>query len=226
MDDGFEDLLNDLETDNASRGGGYSGTGNSAAPVAKKDDLDLDDMLNDMEQSNPHNPGPRKPQINTACPGDDLDSLLDGMSPVGSYDKPRSSKTASRPTGGDDMDDLLGDLVLSSNSPSAPTQYQPQPSASVKIDSPPAAGKSRINCLTCDLQAVGFGGYKWADDVDYLFMRYNYHNLQKLQPKLNASDAHIAYGCGCSWRTMGRHDPLDEAAGTQVGCGEGRWIQC
>lgn len=224
MDDGFEDLLNDLETDNASRGSRYGGNRNSAAPAAKKDDLDLDDMLNDMEQSNPHDPGPRKPQpVKTACPGDDLDSLLDGMSPA--YDKPRSSTTASMPTGGsDDFDDLLGDLVLSPNS--GPPEYQPQQSASVKMDSPPSSGKSRINCLTCDLQAVGFGGYKWTDDVDYLFMRYNYHNLQKLQPKLISSDAHVAYGCGCSWRTIGRHDAMDEAVGTQVGCGEGRWIQC
>ena len=55
-----------------------------------------------------------------------------------------------------------------------------------------------LMCLSCDFKVVSFDGLRWSGGADYLFLRNNYPDLQRLRPQLVPDRSSRAYACGCS----------------------------
>ena len=55
-------------------------------------------------------------------------------------------------------------------------------------------------CLSCDFSVVSFDGWRWSDGggADYLFLRNNYPDFQRLRSQLLQDKRARAYACGCS----------------------------
>lgn len=48
----------------------------------------------------------------------------------------------------------------------------------------PGRGCDNLRCTKCDFEVLRISDRRWKDDVEYLFFRNFYPNLEKLQPKL------------------------------------------
>eukprot|EP00658_Telonema_sp_P-2_P085915 TRINITY_DN9903_c0_g1_i1.p1 TRINITY_DN9903_c0_g1~~TRINITY_DN9903_c0_g1_i1.p1 ORF type:complete len:213 (+),score=24.94 TRINITY_DN9903_c0_g1_i1:146-784(+) len=127
------------------------------------------------------------------------------------------SNQSVRPSATDDLDDLLSSLdgpSLASNSPKqrvAPVQIEhsggKRKCSSTHLGPEESAGAGivccdKLRCNRCDLKVVRFQGYAWSLGTDYLFMRYNYPDWDKLCTNLMPRKASQAYGCGCAWRSV------------------------
>lgn len=110
---------------------------------------------------------------------------------------------------GDDLDDLVGEVLAADTSASSrggPT-------------SGPVPG---FQCTACDFQVMRIDGFIWSTAVDYMFFRNNYPNVKKLRSQMVARRDCCAYCCQCSWKSAECAAPLaDVAEGLRwrtVGC--------
>ena len=55
-----------------------------------------------------------------------------------------------------------------------------------------------IRCMKCDCGVKSFEDYEWAGEIEYLFLRNNYPDFERLQPKLKSVKGSIAYACQCN----------------------------
>ncbi|CAL1535671.1 unnamed protein product [Lymnaea stagnalis] len=60
----------------------------------------------------------------------------------------------------------------------------------------------RLRCTSCDFRVCFFDNLSWSKDTDYLFLRNNVPELQKLKSKLSRKKGCRAYCCQCSWRNV------------------------
>ncbi|KAK7498064.1 hypothetical protein BaRGS_00010652 [Batillaria attramentaria] len=60
----------------------------------------------------------------------------------------------------------------------------------------------RLRCTACDFKVCMFNNFKWASDTNYLFLRNNAPDFDKLKAKLSPSKGSRAYCCQCCWRTV------------------------
>jgi hypothetical protein len=65
-----------------------------------------------------------------------------------------------------------------------------------------------FRCTQCDHGVICFAGFKWASEVDYLFVRNFHGKPEKLRPKLSLSPGNTAYCCQCSWKTAASTETL------------------
>jgi len=113
--------------------------------------------------------------------------------------------------GGDSLDDLLGDLDCVDDTSSCVSQAGgsglsdredqhvsgAQSGGSTRKCLPvylagsrdehgigPGRGCSNLRCTKCDFEVLRVADREWKDDVEYLFFRNFYPNLEKLQSKL------------------------------------------
>ncbi|XP_067456518.1 cilia- and flagella-associated protein 418 isoform X1 [Thunnus thynnus] len=66
-----------------------------------------------------------------------------------------------------------------------------------------ATSKSRscdqLRCTSCDFRVLMFDDCEWDPSCDYLFLRNNVPDRQKLRAKLKKRRGLRAYACQCSW---------------------------
>merc|ERR1711865_1329493 len=108
--------------------------------------------------------------------------------------------------GGDDLDDLLGDFDCAELKCASPAQKVVPvvlPSSSGPPGSKQKCGTvymggandgmgyqdcvgtvccNKLRCHSCDFPVVVWDNYEWDASADYIFMRYNYPDWEKLQP--------------------------------------------
>mmetsp|Transcript_56278 Transcript_56278/g.163181 ORF Transcript_56278/g.163181 Transcript_56278/m.163181 type:complete len:261 (+) Transcript_56278:82-864(+) len=96
---------------------------------------------------------------------------------------PGAAAQASATFGDDDLDDLVGELLGDS---SLSAQYSMVPG---------------FHCMGCDLQVMRAHDFAWEDGVEYLFLRNNYPEFQKLKAQLKQRGGFYAYCCQCSSRS-------------------------
>ncbi|KAJ8353966.1 hypothetical protein SKAU_G00215330 [Synaphobranchus kaupii] len=60
---------------------------------------------------------------------------------------------------------------------------------------------SQLRCTSCDFRVISFDDHEWDSSCDYLFLRNNMPDRQKLQAKLRRKRTARAYACQCSWRS-------------------------
>lgn len=60
----------------------------------------------------------------------------------------------------------------------------------------------QLRCTSCDFRVCNFDNMAWKADTDYLFLRNNVPDFDKLKPKLIKKKGWRAYCCQCSWRNV------------------------
>jgi hypothetical protein len=55
-----------------------------------------------------------------------------------------------------------------------------------------------IRCMKCDCGVICFDDYEWIGDIEYLFLRNNYPDFDRLQSKLKPTKNSTAYACQCN----------------------------
>jgi len=58
---------------------------------------------------------------------------------------------------------------------------------------------SSLRCYNCDFSVVMFDNFRWSPDIDYLFLRNNMPDFNKLQSRLLSRRNSRAYACQCQW---------------------------
>ncbi|KAM9353777.1 cilia- and flagella-associated protein 418 [Symphorus nematophorus] len=57
----------------------------------------------------------------------------------------------------------------------------------------------QLRCTSCDFRVLMFDDSEWDSSCDYLFLRNNMPDRQKLRAKLKKRRGLRAYACQCSW---------------------------
>uniref|UniRef100_A0A8D3DMY8 Cilia- and flagella-associated protein 418 n=1 Tax=Scophthalmus maximus TaxID=52904 RepID=A0A8D3DMY8_SCOMX len=86
-----------------------------------------------------------------------------------------------------------------------------------------ATSKSRccdqLRCVSCDFRVLMFDDCAWDSSCDYLFLRNNAPDRQKLRAKLKTRRGSRAYACQCCWFSSSSSKPTDLQAQPQL-----RWV--
>ncbi|XP_033117554.1 protein C8orf37-like [Anneissia japonica] len=61
---------------------------------------------------------------------------------------------------------------------------------------------NQLRCTSCDFKVVFYDDYIWHSTCDYLFLRNNVPDFQKLKAKLKKQKGSRAYACQCAWRSI------------------------
>ncbi|XP_050399232.1 cilia- and flagella-associated protein 418 [Patella vulgata] len=60
----------------------------------------------------------------------------------------------------------------------------------------------KLRCTSCDFKVAIFSDYEWNPKTDYLFLRNNAPDFQKLKSNLKRKKGSCAYSCQCSWQNV------------------------
>eukprot|EP00116_Pleurobrachia_bachei_P011628 sb/3471890/ len=88
--------------------------------------------------------------------------------------------------------------TITKNTLSGPYAKCASKCASLKIG--PVSHKScpNMRCSKCDCAIVVFDGYSWKSEVDYLFLRNNYPDFERVKSLLEKKKDARAFSCQCS----------------------------
>ncbi|XP_070768662.1 cilia- and flagella-associated protein 418 [Enoplosus armatus] len=75
----------------------------------------------------------------------------------------------------------------------------------------------QLRCTSCDFRVLMFDDCEWDSSCDYLFLRNNMPDRQKLRAKLKKRRGLRAYACQCSW--FSTLEPTDLGGRAQL-----RWV--
>jgi hypothetical protein len=118
--------------------------------------------------------------------------------------KPKAAAVSSTKPG-NDLDDLMGEIMTAD--------------ADVSRGGASHGLVPGFQCTACDFQVLRIDNMIWRDDVEYMFFRNNYPNVQKLRPRLVAQKGCVAYCCQCSWKSANSAAELvDVAEGLRWRC--------
>ena len=77
----------------------------------------------------------------------------------------------------------------------------PMTSSGVSAVSSPRVCDNML-CLACNLPVIAIDHVMWDESTDYLFLRNNVPNIDKLRAKLKMKKGCRAYACQCQWRNV------------------------
>ncbi|KAK0141074.1 Protein C8orf37 [Merluccius polli] len=77
----------------------------------------------------------------------------------------------------------------------------------------------QLRCTSCDFRVLMFEDQEWDTSCDYLFLRNNMPDVERLRGKLRRSRGRRAYACQCSW--FSARDLADLSQQPQL-----RWCFC
>ncbi|XP_071083911.1 cilia- and flagella-associated protein 418-like [Haliotis cracherodii] len=148
-----------------------------------------------------------------------------GKSTTGSHKRITTNKPRNRAKLDDDIDDILKDdddipqlkhLDIGSKT-SADGQANQRSQSSRKCFPVYLGGSScalgsassvnkracdKLRCTSCDFRVSQFDNFEWLTSTDYLFLRNNVPDFDKLKSKLTACKGMRAYCCQCCWRSV------------------------
>ncbi|XP_072169601.1 cilia- and flagella-associated protein 418-like [Diadema setosum] len=78
----------------------------------------------------------------------------------------------------------------------------------------------QLRCTSCDFRIVCYDDLEWDASCNYLFLRNNVPDLQKLRAKLKKRKGCRAYACQCSWRSVKAQMDLSEDHELKWVCGK------
>ncbi|XP_041376526.1 protein C8orf37 homolog [Gigantopelta aegis] len=61
---------------------------------------------------------------------------------------------------------------------------------------------NKLRCTSCDFRVITFDNFKWDRNTDYLFLRNNVPEFQKLKSKLVSKKGYRSYCCQCTWKSV------------------------
>ncbi|XP_068615879.1 cilia- and flagella-associated protein 418 [Brachionichthys hirsutus] len=182
------------------------------------DDDDLDQLLDEVEKRFCRNVSVEPPsRVRASQPGmcgkgqrqhsptktdqpisslaEDLDTLLDELLEEDSSDAPRQ-ETERVPPGTKEKKNL--------SSQSGGRKCCPVFTGGSSVKNGVGTATSprscdQLRCTSCDFRVLMFDDCEWDLSCDYLFLRNNMPDRQKLGAKLRRRRGFRAYGCQCSW---------------------------
>ncbi|CAN0252359.1 unnamed protein product [Ectocarpus sp. 4 AP-2014] len=60
----------------------------------------------------------------------------------------------------------------------------------------------KLRCTDCNFEVLCFHGRAWDDQTDYMFLRNNVPDTNKLSARLTPCPDSCAYACQCSWKNV------------------------
>ncbi|XP_071325536.1 cilia- and flagella-associated protein 418 [Trachinotus anak] len=175
------------------------------------DDDDLDELLDEVEKKFCHNvsvaskygkdtdgqrkPSATKPGEPTSSIAEDIDALLEELleEDHGNSPQPKNEPFSKGPQ---------VEKKLSSQSGERRCCPVFVGGSSVTNGVGTATSKrccDQLRCISCDFRVLMFDDCEWDSSCDYLFLRNNMPDRQKLRAKLKKRRGFRAYGCQCSW---------------------------
>ena len=144
---------------------------------------------------------------------DELDRFFEdfdisyGASPSPEIDVVKTKKTPSPTKYDSDVEDILTDPELNLTSP-PPNQTQSSRTDSLAGREKQKCGKlhigkrglgtcNNLRCYKCDCAVVVFDDFCWKENVEYIFLRNNYPDLDRLSSQLQLKPGSRAYLCQC-----------------------------
>ncbi|XP_078108167.1 cilia- and flagella-associated protein 418 isoform X2 [Sander vitreus] len=184
------------------------------------DEDDLDELLDEVEKKFCRNVSVAP----TAC----VDQREAGKS--GRDNEGHRKHSATKPdqpvsSVADDIDALLEELLEEdfSDSPQLKTEAYPKGTqAEKKLPSQSGGRKSchQLRCTSCDFRVLMFDDCEWDMSCDYLFLRNNMPDRQKLRAKLKKRRGLRAYACQCSWFSTSEPTDLRDQPQLRWVCGK------
>ncbi|XP_037639641.1 protein C8orf37 homolog [Sebastes umbrosus] len=207
-----------------------------------EDDLDLDELLDEVEQKfcrnvsvassareDPSEAGKRgkdnegrrqhsatKPEQPISSVSDDIDDLLEELFEEDDTDSPQL-KTEQSSKG------AQVERKLSSQSGGRKCCPVFVGGSSVTNGVGTATSKrscDQLRCTSCDFRVLMFDDCEWDSSCDYLFLRNNMPDRQKLRAKLKKRRGLRAYACQCSWFSTSEPTDLRDQAQLRWVCGK------
>lgn len=80
----------------------------------------------------------------------------------------------------------------------------------------------QLRCVSCDFWVLMFDDCEWDLSCDYLFLRNNMPDCQKLRSKLKKKTGVRAYACQCSWFSSSELTDLRDLPQLRWVCGKHR----
>ncbi|XP_074510536.1 cilia- and flagella-associated protein 418 [Sebastes fasciatus] len=207
-----------------------------------EDDLDLDELLDEVEQKfcrnvsvassareDPSEAGKRgkdnegrrqhsatKPEQPISSVSDDIDALLEELFEEDDTDSPQlKTEQSSKGT--------QVEKKLSSQSGGRKCCPVFVGGSSVTNGVGTATSKrscDQLRCTSCDFRVLMFDDCEWDSSCDYLFLRNNMPDRQKLRAKLKKRRGLRAYACQCSWFSTSEPTDLRDQAQLRWVCGK------
>ncbi|XP_051261384.1 cilia- and flagella-associated protein 418 [Dicentrarchus labrax] len=78
----------------------------------------------------------------------------------------------------------------------------------------------QLRCTSCDFRVLMFDDCEWDSSCDYLFLRNNVPDRQKLRAKLKKRRGLRAYACQCSWFSTSEPTDLRDQPQLRWVCGK------
>ncbi|KAM4579854.1 cilia- and flagella-associated protein 418 [Odontesthes bonariensis] len=78
----------------------------------------------------------------------------------------------------------------------------------------------QLRCISCDFRVLMFDDCEWDPSCDYLFLRNNMPDRQKLRTKLKKRRGLRAYACQCSWFSTSEPTDLRDQPQLSWVCGK------
>ncbi|XP_037532711.1 protein C8orf37 homolog [Nematolebias whitei] len=78
----------------------------------------------------------------------------------------------------------------------------------------------QLRCVSCDFRVLMFDDSEWDASCDYLFLRNNMPDRQKLRTKLRRWGGSRAYCCQCSWFSASETTDLRDRPQLRWVCGK------
>lgn len=77
-----------------------------------------------------------------------------------------------------------------------------------------------IRCTSCDFKVLQCNDYEWHNSVDYLFLRNNMPDFNRIKRKLVKRKGCRAYSCQCSWQSRTSMVEIKSTMGLKWVCGK------
>ncbi|XP_008292089.1 cilia- and flagella-associated protein 418 [Stegastes partitus] len=78
----------------------------------------------------------------------------------------------------------------------------------------------QLRCISCDFRVLMFDDCEWDSSCDYLFLRNNMPDHEKLRSKLKKRRSLRAYACQCSWFSTSEPTDLRDQPQLRWVCGK------
>ncbi|OWF35625.1 protein C8orf37 homolog [Mizuhopecten yessoensis] len=165
---------------------------------------------------------------------DDLDDLLDEVETKYCAKAKQKNKqpNRNRKSTEDDLDDILNDITVDADfKPIKSSDIQSGNQTGMRPESarkcfPVYIGGSasslgmgnsmnprccdQMRCTSCDFKVAIFDNFEWDASTDYLFLRNNCPDFQRLKPKLHSKRGCRAYCCQCCHRSISTVEQLTD----------------
>lgn len=193
MADDIDDLLNEVENSYISSKPGAQAKAPPRKPPAKpKGKTDLDDMIDEIF-------------------GDD-DSPIKEKKPRGSHSSSTSTTRASKSE--------APSFGAGSGKKCFPVYLSGPDCANGVATAINKRSCDRLRCTDCDFKVSIFDNYQWHSSIDYLFLRNNIPDFDRLKPKLVKKRGSRAYACQCKSRNVTEVTDLQQISDLKWVCGK------